>query len=41
MLFLAIPVQMLYEVSVFIAWTWWRKEQKELAALESGDGAAT
>lgn len=40
MLLLAVPVQLLYEVSVFIAWTWWRKEQKELAELESGGSAA-
>ena len=36
MLLLAVPVQVLYEISVFIAWTWWKREQKELAALESG-----
>lgn len=41
MLVLAIPVQILYEASVFVAWTWWRKEQKELAALEAGDGSTT
>ncbi len=35
LLFLAIPVQFLYEVSVFIAWIWWRRDEREAAALES------
>lgn len=39
MLLLAVPVQVLYEISVFIAWTWWKREQKELAALESGSAS--
>ncbi len=40
MLFLAIPVQILYEASVFIAWTWWKRDQKELAAAEADADAA-
>jgi sec-independent protein translocase protein TatC len=37
---MAIPLQILYEISVWIAWYWERKEKKQ-AALESGrDGAA-
>ena len=35
MLLMAIPMQVLFEVSVLIAWLWSRKEQKE-AAAESG-----
>ncbi len=35
MFLLAIPVQVLYEISVFIAWRWWKRDQKELAALEA------
>lgn len=34
MLLLAVPVQILYEISVFIAKGWWRREQRELAAAE-------
>ncbi|MGE3310661.1 MAG: twin-arginine translocase subunit TatC [Limisphaerales bacterium] len=34
LLFLAIPVQFLYEISVFIAWVWWRRDEREAAALE-------
>lgn len=34
MLLLAIPVQGLYEVSVWIARIWWRREQRELQAQE-------
>ncbi len=41
MLLLAVPVQILYEASVFIAWTWWRKAQKELAAAEAASGSDT
>jgi sec-independent protein translocase protein TatC len=40
MLFLAVPVQILYEASVFIAWTWWKRDQKELAAAEADANAA-
>lgn len=40
MLVLAIPVQILYEASVFVAWTWWRKEQKEIAAFDAGSSSA-
>ncbi len=29
LLFLAGPVQVLYEISVFIAWLWWRRDEKE------------
>ncbi len=39
MLLLAVPVQVLYELSVFVAWVWWKRDQKELAALESGSGS--
>lgn len=35
MLLLAVPVQILYEISVLIAWTWWRREQREQAMLEA------
>lgn len=35
MLLLAVPVQVLYEISVFIAKRWWRREQRELAAAET------
>jgi sec-independent protein translocase protein TatC len=37
MLMLAVPVQGLYEISVFIARVWWRREQRELAAAEAAD----
>ncbi|MBX3746194.1 MAG: twin-arginine translocase subunit TatC [Verrucomicrobiae bacterium] len=37
MLLLAIPVQGLYEISVFIAKVWWRREQRE---YEEAEGAA-
>ncbi len=40
LLFLAIPVQFLYEVSVFIAWLWWRRDEKAAADLEAGGGTA-
>lgn len=40
LLFLAIPVQILYEISVFIAWLWWRRDEKEAANLEAGSGPA-
>lgn len=39
LLLLAGPVQVLYEVSVLIAWMWWRRDEKA-AALEAGSGAA-
>ena len=35
MLLLAVPVQILYEASVFIAWRWWKKDQRQLAAAEA------
>lgn len=35
MLLLAIPVQVLYEISVLIAWRWWKQEQRELQAAET------
>lgn len=35
MLLLAVPVQVLYEISVQIARVWWRREQRELEASES------
>lgn len=35
MLALAIPVQVLYEISVFIAWRWWKRDQRALALLEA------
>ncbi len=41
MLLLAVPVQVLYEISVFIARSWWKKEQRELAASEAADSAVT
>lgn len=40
LLFLAIPVQFLYELSVFIAWVWWRRDEKAAAALEASDPPA-
>ncbi len=40
LLFLAIPVQFLYEISVFIAWLWWRRDEKAAAALE-GDSSGS
>lgn len=40
MLLLAVPVQVLYEFSVLIAWRWWRKERRELAAAGTIEGAA-
>ncbi len=40
MLLLAIPVQFLYELSVFISRIWWRREQRELAAMEAANGPA-
>jgi len=39
MLLLAVPVQILYEVSVFIAWTWYRRDQREEAAAEAARNA--
>jgi len=35
LLLLAGPVQVLYEVSVLIAWIWWRRDERETAAIES------
>ena len=35
---MAIPLQVLYEISVWIAWYWERQEKKRQAALESEDG---
>lgn len=35
MFLLAIPVQVLYEISVFIAWRWWKADERERAALEA------
>ncbi len=43
MLILAVPVQILYEASVIISWVWWRRDQREqaaLEALESGGGTS-
>ncbi len=40
MLLLAVPVQVLYEISVFIAKGWWRREQRELAAMEQAAGSS-
>lgn len=40
MLLLAIPVQVLYEISVFIAWRWWRKDQREAQEAEKSETAA-
>jgi sec-independent protein translocase protein TatC len=37
MLLLAIPVQALYELSVFVARAWWRRDQRELAAVEAAN----
>jgi sec-independent protein translocase protein TatC len=37
MLLLAVPVQGLYEISVFIARVWWRRDQRELAAAEAAE----
>jgi sec-independent protein translocase protein TatC len=34
MLLMALPVHLLYEVSTFIAWLWWRKERRLAAAGE-------
>jgi sec-independent protein translocase protein TatC len=39
MLLLAIPVQFLFEMSVWIARMWWRREQRELAAREAAEAA--
>lgn len=39
MLMLAIPVQFLFEISVWIARIWWRREQRELAAREAAEAA--
>lgn len=39
MLLLAVPVQLLYEGSVVVAWLWWRRERKEQEALEAAGGA--
>lgn len=36
MLLLAVPVQILYEASVFIAWTWWKRDQRDMATSEAG-----
>ena len=37
---MAIPLQILYEITVWIAWYWERQEKKRLAAEESGAPAA-
>jgi sec-independent protein translocase protein TatC len=34
---MAIPLQVLYEISVWIAWYWERQERKRQAASESAD----
>src|SRR5690606_35754987 len=34
MLLLAVPLQVLYEISVFIARVWWRRDQRALAEFE-------
>lgn len=39
MLLLAIPVQVLYEISVLIAKRWYKQEQRELAALEASSSS--
>lgn len=40
LLLLAAPVQILFEISVLIAWFWWRRDLREAAALESGTTTA-
>ena len=37
---MAIPLQVLYEISVWIAWYWERKEKKRQAVLESAGGGS-
>ncbi len=37
---MAIPLQVLYEISVWIAWYWERQERKRQAALESAGGGS-
>lgn len=40
MLLLAVPVQVLYEISVVVAWRWWKRDQRELALQAAADAAA-
>jgi sec-independent protein translocase protein TatC len=40
LMLLAVPVQLLYEISVLIAWFWWRREQRENQALEAASSAS-
>ena len=41
LMLLAVPVQVLYEASVFIAWVWWRRDQRENPPLEEPAGASS
>jgi sec-independent protein translocase protein TatC len=38
-LLMALPLQLLFEISVWIAWYWERKEKKRLAAEEAAEKA--
>lgn len=39
LLLLAGPVQLLYEISVFIAWVWWRRDEREAALASAAEAA--
>jgi sec-independent protein translocase protein TatC len=41
MLLLAIPVQVLYEISVLIARAWWRKDEQERAAEDAASASGS
>ncbi|MBL9129512.1 MAG: twin-arginine translocase subunit TatC, partial [Verrucomicrobiales bacterium] len=39
LLLLAGPVQLLYEISVFIAWVWWRRDEREATLASAAEAA--
>ncbi|MEW6305113.1 MAG: twin-arginine translocase subunit TatC [Verrucomicrobiota bacterium] len=39
MVLMAAPLWVLFEISVFVAWIWYRREQRELAAQEAAENA--